>query len=72
MPVGSGGAGWGANGFGGAAGVADGAGDGDDVCANVIEKQQHKTSEANSARKAILCTRFIVSPPKVFPLNMVC
>src|SRR5712692_10379857 len=62
MPVGSGGAGWGANGFaGGAAGVADGAGDGDDVCACVlIEKQPHKTSEANKARKAILCTRFIV------------
>src|SRR5712692_279123 len=38
MPAGRGGAGAGANGFAfcGAAGVADGAGDGEDVCANVV------------------------------------
>src|SRR5712671_6327739 len=69
MPAGSGGAGCGANGFAAcrAAGVADGAGDGEDVCACVlIENQQHKTSEDNRIRKAIVCTRFIVSPLKVF------
>jgi len=68
MPAGSGGAGCGAKGFAGAAGVADGAGDGEDVCASVlIENQQQKTSEANSTRQAMLCTRFIISPPKILP-----
>src|SRR6266852_9792822 len=66
IPAGRGGAGSGANGFaGGAAGVA--AGDGDDVCANVFAtKHEHKRIEATSKRKAKVCTRFIVSPPKVF------
>src|SRR6266404_5493951 len=68
MPAGSGGAGCGAKGFAGAAGVADGAGDVVDVCDSVlIEKPTPKTSVANSIRKAIVCTRFIISPPKVFP-----
>src|SRR5260370_42187752 len=53
MPAGNGGAGCGANGFTGAAGVADGAGDGEVVCAcALIENQQHKTSEANSILRA--------------------
>src|SRR5258706_11948981 len=70
MPAGSGSAGCGANGFAfcGGAGVADGAGDGEGVCACVLmENQQHKTSEGNSIRKAIVCTRFIVSPLQVLP-----
>src|SRR6267142_7091557 len=51
MPAGSGGAGCGANGFAfcGAAGVADGAGDGEVVCACVpVAKQDQKTREATS------------------------
>src|SRR5882672_9852632 len=78
IPAGRGGAGAGANGFAPPfwlAGLVSGAfvgggveGEGEGVCACVlIEKQQHKTSEANSVRKAILYTRFIVSPPKSFP-----
>src|SRR5712672_3204525 len=44
MPAGSGGAGCGANGFCGVAGVADGAGDGEVVCACVsVAKQDQKT-----------------------------
>src|SRR3989442_5256274 len=67
IPAGRGGAGSGANGFAGAAGVAAGAGDDDGVCARIfIAKQPHKTSEVNSNRKAMLITRFIVSPPKTF------
>src|SRR5713226_1275422 len=78
IPAGRGGAGSGANGFAPPfwlAGLVSGAlvdsGDGDGevvgVCACVlIEKPTHKTSEASSTRKAMLFTRFIVSPPKSF------
>jgi hypothetical protein len=63
MPAGSGGAGAGANGFAGAAGVADGAGDGEDICAwALLAKHDPKTTEATKSRKAMVCTRFISSP----------
>src|SRR5712692_3057563 len=74
IPAGRGGAGSGANGFAPPFGVAglfsggladSGDGDGEVVCACVLtERQQPKTAEAIRTRKAILCTRFIVSPPK--------
>jgi hypothetical protein len=68
MPVGSGGAGCGANGLAGAAGVADGAGDGEVVCANVFAaKHEHKTTKATNNWKVAVRTRFIVFPLKVFP-----
>src|SRR5437899_1042593 len=54
IPAGSGGAGCGANGFAGcaAAGVVDGAGDGEDVCACVFAaKHEHKTTKAINNRK---------------------
>src|SRR5438132_14401480 len=58
MPAGSGGAGCGANGFAGGAAAGVAAGDGEDVCAKVLmEKHQHKISEANSNRKAIVGTQ---------------
>src|SRR6266851_5004725 len=80
IPAGRGGAGSGANGFAPpfwlaglvSGGLADsGDGDGEVVCACVlIEKQQPKTSEANSPRKAMLYARFIVTPPKIFPASI--
>src|SRR5213594_768698 len=75
IPAGSGGADARANGFlfswldGLFSGAFEGSGDGDGeaVCACVlIDKKQHKTSEVNSTRKVMLCTRFIISPPKSF------
>src|SRR3989442_11321651 len=65
IPAGRGGAGSGANGFAfcGAAGVADGAGKGEGVCACVpVAKHEHKTKDAINERKAMVCTRFIISP----------
>src|SRR5436309_12186692 len=71
IPAGSGGADSRANGFplpwlaGLVSGAFEGGGDGEAVCACVlIEKKQHKTSEVNSTRKVMLCTRFIISSPK--------
>jgi hypothetical protein len=66
MPAGNGGAGCGANGFAGAAaGLADGAGDGDDVCAKVsAAKHEHKKRKATKSWKVAVRTRFIVSPLK--------
>src|SRR5215210_9137039 len=75
IPAGSGGADSGANGFApswlagldSGVGVGEGCGDGEGVCASVpAAKHEHKTREAVSKRKAIVCTRFIVSPLKVF------
>jgi len=63
IPAGSGGAGWAANGFafGSGAGVADGAGDGEVVCAcNVATEHEDKTTKTASNLK--VRTRFIVSP----------
>src|SRR5882672_5670500 len=73
IPAGSGGAVARANGFprswlaGLDSGVfvESGDGDGEVVCASVLAaKHAHKTREAVSKRKAIVCTRFIVSPLK--------
>src|SRR5437588_3312111 len=72
MPAGIGGAGCGANGSTGcgAAGVADGAGDGEDVCANVFAaKPEHKTTKATNNWKVVVCTRFIF-PPKIFVIEV--
>jgi len=76
MPAGSGGADSRANGFppfwlaGFVSGVFvdSGDGDGEVVCACVlaVAKQPHKRTEAKRKRKAMLYTRFIISPPKVF------
>src|SRR4051812_15903228 len=75
IPAGSGGAGSRANGFPPSwlAGLDSGAfmgsgdGDGEVVCASVLAaKHEHKTREAISKRKAIVCTRLIVSPLQVF------
>src|SRR5713101_7482687 len=53
MPAGSGGAGCGANGFCGAAGV----GEGDGVCANVLAaKHEQKTTKATNNRKVAVRT----------------
>src|SRR5207244_3592856 len=58
MPGGSGGAGWAANGLAGAAGVADGEGDGEVVCAKVLAaKQEHKTTKATNNWKVTVRTR---------------
>src|ERR1044072_8059733 len=68
IPGGSGCAGSGANGSVGSSLVAscDGDGDGDGVCAMVAAtKHEHKTNEAINKRKAISCTRLIVSPLKI-------
>src|SRR4029453_10530997 len=66
IPGGSGAAGSGANGSACAclsAGVVSGDGDGDGVCAWLcVAKQKHKTREATSKRKDMVCTRFIISP----------
>src|SRR5215213_2517932 len=75
IPAGSGGADSGANGFppswlagfDSGVGVGEGCGDGEVVCASVLAaKHEHKIREAVSKRKAIVCTRFIVSPPQSF------
>ena len=83
MPAGSVGAGSSANGFFSAswsvgfvsAGFADsgavdgdGVGDGVGVCAWILvtEHKQNKR-EATNKRKAMVCTRFIISPLTVFP-----
>src|SRR5882724_12635869 len=77
IPAGSGAAGSGANGFSSpsllvgfvSAGFADcGDGDGDGVCAWIlVTKHKHNKREATSKGKALVCTRFIVSPLEVFP-----
>src|SRR5258706_13235100 len=55
MPAGSGGAGCGANGFCGVAGVADGAGDGEGVCAwSLVAKHKQNKREGISKREAML------------------
>src|SRR5262245_26234358 len=42
-------------------------GDGDAFCANVvIAKHEDKARAVNRKRKAVVCTRFIVSPLRVF------
>src|ERR1700694_2373715 len=72
MPAGRGGAGAGANGFAPpfwSAGLVSGAfvdgGDGEGVCACApVAKHDQKTSEATSKLKAMVVTRFIVSPLK--------
>src|SRR6266403_2795595 len=81
IPAGSGAAGSGANGFSSpsclvgfvSAGFAisgdgDGDGDGDGVCAWIlVAKHEQNKREATSKRKAMVCTRFIVSPLEIFP-----
>ena len=56
MPAGSGGAGYGANGFSGGAGV----GEGDGVCANTFAA--NKKTEATAMSKTLVRIWFIVSP----------
>src|SRR3982751_1748717 len=77
IPAGSGGADSRANGFPSSwlagldsgAFMGEGCGDGREVCASVLAaKHEHKTREAVSKRKAVVCTRFIVSPLQVFHL----
>src|SRR5215212_7187180 len=74
IPAGSGGADSRANGFppswlaglDSGVGVGEGCGDGEAVCASVLAaKHEHKIRAAVSKRKAIVCTRFIVSPLRV-------
>src|ERR1700687_1156353 len=75
IPTGRGGAGSGANGFpppfwlaGFVSGAFVGSGDGDGVCACVgAAKHDQKTREAMSKRKAMVVSRFIVSPLRFFP-----
>ena len=73
IPAGSGGADSGANGFwlaGLVSGVlmTSGDGEGEGVCAGVLlAKHDHKKMEATNSRKAMVCTRFMSSPLKVFP-----
>src|SRR5581483_8411289 len=63
MPSGRGGAGCGANGFAGAAGVGDGEG----VCASApAARHELKKNEATTKRKATVRTRFIVPPLRFF------
>src|ERR1041384_84928 len=75
IPAGRGGAGSGANGFAPSpsagldcgVGVGEGCGDGEVVCASVLTaKHEHKTREAIINKRAIVSTRFIVSPRQVF------
>src|SRR6267378_433043 len=76
IPAGRGGAGSGANGFappfwlaglvsGAFVDGGDDAGEGEGVCACVpVAKQDQKIREATSNRKAMVVTRFIISPLK--------
>src|SRR5882724_9448009 len=79
IPAGSGAAGSGANGFfsssclagfvsAGFADSGDGTGDWDGVCAWIlVAKHKQNKKEATNKRKAMVCTRFIVSPLEVSP-----
>src|SRR6185503_4217417 len=77
IPAGRGAAGSGANGFSSAfwsagfvsAGfAASGDGDGDGVCAWILVAiHKHNRREVTNRRKAMVCTRFIVSPGWVSP-----